>query len=97
MSSKVNPNRSKGTAGPDGYVRSKAAEDALDEVVASALRGPSGDKLMKYLRQITIEAVAGPEITDHHLRHLEGMRYLVAIIERRRETGKELRRAPRKQ
>jgi len=95
VSSKANPNRSKAGAGPDGLVRSQQGEDDLNEIVAVALRGPSGDKLMKYLRQITIESVAGPDIADSHLRHLEGMRYLVAIIERRREAGKEVRRGRR--
>tara|TARA_R110000824_G_scaffold106545_2_gene251743 strand:- start:1927 stop:2175 length:249 start_codon:yes stop_codon:yes gene_type:complete len=79
-------------AGPDGLVRTRKAEDDLSIMVAVALAGPTGDELMKYIRAITIEQVAGPEITDHHLRHLEGMRYLCAILERRRETGKELRR-----
>jgi hypothetical protein len=39
--------------------------------------------VLKYLRSITIEAVTGPAASDAELRHLEGQRYLVGLIERR--------------
>ena len=92
MSNKANPKRSSGAVGPDGLVRSQKDEDDLSIMVAVALTTSAGEALMKYVRQITIEQVGGPEITNDHLRHLEGMRYLCAILERRRENGKELRR-----
>jgi hypothetical protein len=38
---------------------------------------------LKYLRSITVNAIAGPEITANALFHLEGMRFVVAIIEQR--------------
>jgi len=38
---------------------------------------------MQYLRSITIESVSGANISDAELRHLEGQRYLVGLIERR--------------
>lgn len=46
-------------------------------------RTPNGKAVMKYLRSITIESVSGANISDAELRHLEGQRYLVGLIERR--------------
>jgi len=46
-------------------------------------RTPTGKAVMSYLRSITIEAVSGANISDAELRHLEGQRYLVGLIERR--------------
>ena len=69
--------------GIDGRVRNADAEAKLDEIMAMGFRTAAAKLALKYLRTITIEAVAGPEITDAHLRHLEGMRYLVGIIEGR--------------
>jgi hypothetical protein len=38
---------------------------------------------LQYLKSITIEAISGPNITSEELRHLEGQRYLVALIAKR--------------
>ena len=43
---------------------------------------------MNYLKSITIEAVAGSEVSDATLRHLEGQRYMVGLIQRRINKGK---------
>ena len=77
------------TAGPDGYLRSTTDDAKLNKLFASVFRGPDGEALIQHLRAITIEAVAGPEITNDQLRHLEGMRYLVAIMQRRINSGRE--------
>ena len=34
-----------------------------------------------------MDAVAGPEISNESLRHLEGQRYLVGLIQRRTNKG----------
>jgi hypothetical protein len=39
--------------------------------------------MLQYLKSITIEAVSGANISDAELRHLEGQRYLVALIVKR--------------
>jgi hypothetical protein len=44
--------------------------------------------VLQYLKAITIDSVAGPEISDHALRHLEGQRYIVGLIQRRVNKGK---------
>ena len=52
---------------------------------------------LKYLRSITIESVAGFNISDQELRAREGMRFLVGIIEQRIKEGKNERaRKPNK-
>jgi len=42
---------------------------------------------MDYLKSITINAVAGPEQSDSALRHLEGSRFLVGLIDTRIKLG----------
>ena len=67
----------------DGVPRSPEAEKKLNELVASVFVGPNGQEVIKYLRSISIDAVSGPNVTNEHLRHLEGMRYIVAILLKR--------------
>jgi len=43
--------------------------------------------VLQSLKSITIEAIAGGEITDRALRHLEGQRYLYGLIQRRINKG----------
>ena len=74
-------------AGPDGYIRSPGDDAKLNKLFATVFSSAAGEEVIRNLRSITIEAVGGPEITDSHLRHLEGMRYLVGIIQRRIKAG----------
>lgn len=69
--------------GLDGFPRSKQDEEQLNQNIAALFRTPNGKAVMKYLRSITIEAVTGANVSDAELRHLEGQRYLVGLIERR--------------
>ena len=46
-----------------------------------------GSEILKYLKTLTLDAVAGPEISNESLRHLEGQRYLVGLIQRRVNKG----------
>ena len=55
----------------------------------ATFKGKGAQEFLRYLRSITIEAVGGPQITDAELRHREGMRYLVGIIEQRIDKGKQ--------
>ena len=73
--------------GPDGLARSPAEEQRLNDLMLAVFSGAAGQEALAYLRSITIEMVAGAEITDAQLRHREGMRYLVAIIETRMRKG----------
>ena len=53
----------------------------------STFISPAGKAVLQYLRSITIESVAGPAISDAELRHREGMRFVVGLIETRIKGG----------
>lgn len=68
--------------GLDGIARSLEEENRISLLFGSVFSEPSGKEILKYLRSITIEMVSGPNISDDYLRHLEGQRYLVGLMER---------------
>ena len=67
----------------DGYPRSPEIEKELNELIASVFKDENGKRALAYLKSITTEAVAGSKISTNELFHLEGMRFLVAIIQQR--------------
>ena len=73
--------------GLDGYKRAKQVEESLNLLFQSIFNKKEGKAILNYLRSITIESVAGSDITDQALRHLEGQRYLVGLIQRRVNKG----------
>lgn len=73
--------------GPDGLKLTAAEHDRLNSLMLGVFGRGAGREILQYLRSITIEMVAGPNITDAELRHREGMRHLVAIIETRMKQG----------
>ena len=76
MPSKVN-------IGVDGFQRDTNKDTQISKNIASLLESPTGKEVLKYLRSITIEMVNGPNVTTEELRHLEGQRYIVGLLERR--------------
>ena len=82
---KAKPNR---IVGLDNFERSPEEETRLNFVFESVFKTDAGADILKYLRMITIEAVAGAEISDNQLRHIEGQRYIVGLIQRRLNKGK---------
>jgi len=76
LSSKVN-------IGVDGFQRDTNKDTQISKNIASLLESPTGKEVLKYLRSITIEMVNGPNVTTEELRHLEGQRYIVGLLERR--------------
>ena len=75
----------------DGIKRIQTNEDKLNSTLLSCFITDAGQETLKYLRSITIESVAGFNITDQELRAREGMRFLVGIIEQRITEGKNVR------
>jgi len=75
----------------DGVRRSQVNEDKLNNTILSCFLTDSGAETLRYLRSITIESVAGFNISDQELRQREGMRFLVGIIEQRIKEGKNVR------
>lgn len=69
--------------GVDGYPRSQEQDQKISLDLASTFNTPSGLATLQYLKSITIEAISGANITNEELRHLEGQRYLVALIAKR--------------
>ena len=75
--------------GADGISRTPKENEEINQIIAGLFKSRSGKKVLEYLRSITIEYVAGPNISDGELRHREGMRYLVGIIEERIRMGQK--------
>ena len=69
--------------GVENFPRSKEDDEIISRNINSVFKTPNGKAVLKYLRSITIESVQGPNASDAELRHLEGQRYLVGLIERR--------------
>ena len=69
--------------GVDGLIRSNEEEKVISLNVASLFNTDLGQEVMKYLRSITIEYVNGANVTNDELRHIEGQRYIVGLIEQR--------------
>ena len=67
----------------DGFNRAEEADKQISLTISQLFNTASGKEVLRYLRSITIEAVSGWNVSDAELRHLEGQRYLVGVIERR--------------
>lgn len=70
----------------DGIPRSPAAEEEANRICRAALTTADGERLMDYLRSITMNVALTAAATDAELRMQEGMRRLVAILDIRRHT-----------
>ena len=73
--------------GLDNIQRKPKDEENLNTLFYKMFNTAGGSEILKHLKALTLEAVAGPEISDQHLRHLEGQRYLVGLIQRRHNKG----------
>lgn len=69
--------------GEDGYPRTPEDEAHLNQLVFHTFATPAGQRCLEYLRSITVEVVMSPNDPDTVLRHMEGARGLVHIIQRR--------------
>mgnify|MGYP000094288880 CR=1 FL=1 len=76
MTNKVN-------IGIDGLQRKSDLDVQISQNVAQIFSSPTGKEVLRYLRSITIEMVHGPNVTTEELRHVEGQRYIVGLIEQR--------------
>lgn len=82
-----NPPRKPLSTGVDGIERTSKADVTISLNIAELFSGDLGDSVLKYLRSITIERVNGPSVTTEALRHMEGQRYIVGLLENRIEHG----------
>ncbi len=73
----------------DGYIRTPQDESNLNKSFALVFKGDDGKLILDYIKSITTEAVAGPNIDGNQLFHLEGMRFLAGIIQTRIKKGEQ--------
>lgn len=78
---------------PDGANWSDAAQAANSDALLDTFSTPAGALALAYLRKITTGRVLPPTATDAELRHLEGGRALVAIIDMRMHDARSRRAA----
>ncbi len=69
--------------GIDGFRRNQSEDARISLNFASLFETDLGKDCLKYLRSVTIESVNGAGVTDAELRHIEGQRYIVGLIETR--------------
>ncbi len=67
----------------DGFRRDKSEDTKINLNIATLFNTDAGRSVLKYLRSITIEQVNGAGVSDAELRHMEGQRYIVGLIETR--------------
>ena len=75
----------------DGFPRGTDHEQRISLHFTSLFTTPAGIEVIKYLRSITIEAVHGSAVTNDTLRHAEGQRFIVGLIERRIQHGHKVK------
>lgn len=75
--------------GADGVTRAIGDERELNLVFARLLGTKDGKRALEYLRSITIFNVRGMGVSTQELLHLEGQRFVVGVMERRAELGKQ--------
>tara|TARA_R100001591_G_scaffold109293_1_gene119382 strand:+ start:671 stop:946 length:276 start_codon:yes stop_codon:yes gene_type:complete len=76
--------------GLDGFPRKKEEDENISLHIQTIFKTPAGKETLKYLRSITIEMVSGGSMSDAELRHLEGQRFIVALIEKRIKNGEKI-------
>lgn len=75
----------------DGYQRNFEDDKKISLNIATLFKDELGKDVLRYLRSITIEAVNGAAVTDAELRHVEGQRYIVGLIESRIRHGQKVK------
>ena len=73
----------------DGIERSPDQEEEINQLIHALCSTEEWENCRRYLRSITIERVMGPGFDIGALTHLEGARWLLAIIEKRNRLGEQ--------
>ena len=63
--------------------RTTEQDKKISKNIAQISQSPTGKEVLKYLRSISIEMVHGANVSTEELRHIEGQRYIVGLIENR--------------
>ena len=77
--------------GIDGIQRAANQDKIISTTVAHLFETEMGKAVMEYLKSITVNRVHGPNITTEELRHHEGQRYIVGLLEARIQHGHKVK------
>ena len=78
-----NPPKAKTQLRVDGLHLTDGENARINDLFRACFATPSGQLVLAHLKRISTNMVMGPGATDGALRHLEGQRYLCAIIQNR--------------
>ena len=73
----------KANIGIDGIQRHIDRDVEISKNIAHIFNSPTGKAVLQHLRSVTIEMVNGPNVSTEELRHIEGQRYIVGLLEQR--------------
>jgi hypothetical protein len=73
----------------DGHFRSLRLELELNQTAARVFTSGGGRDFLDYLKTITTGTICRPTDPDSYLRHMEGARWLVAVIQQRVKAGQK--------
>jgi hypothetical protein len=73
----------------DSEKRAVMTEHQLNLLAARIFATGGGRDFLDYLKTITINRVCGPFASNEELRHLEGARWLVGVIQQRLRAGQK--------
>lgn len=77
-----------------GYDANRAKAEAQSDEIATMFSGvfdtPAGKKLLDWLKAQTINQIGGPDVSSDVLRHMEGQRYVVALMDMYVKRGREV-------
>jgi len=81
LSSKKQPKQI--NVGIDGHQRTKELDEQISKNIAQLFSSDTGKEVLRYLRSITIDLVHGANVSTEELRHVEGQRFVIGLIETR--------------
>ncbi len=62
------------------WQRQPKSDDEAALLFARVFTTDEGERVLEHLWRMTLDQATGPSITDAHLRHLEGQRFIVKYI-----------------
>lgn len=83
------PSTKAGTKGLDGRFYKPEVEDGLNTLVAKVLGTPDGERLLAYLRNLTLNIAFDADVQPTALMHKEGQRWIVGLLMQRLQKGNQ--------
>ena len=73
----------------DGRLYTGTVDDDLNRLCAQVLGTPDGQRLLNYLRNLTMNVAFDADVSPNALMHKEGQRWLVGLLVQRTAKGNE--------